>query len=104
MLVFGALMYTRVGDQLRVSRLNQLDGVAESKKEALQGIIGGWHEQVRLIGSRTQLRVSLREYALSPSAEASGRIVRILSDARLGSETLESLSVHDAEGLVVGAV
>jgi len=104
MLVFGALMYVRVGDQLRESKLSQLDGIAESKKEALQGIIGGWHEQVRLVASRTQLRASLGEYALSQSSGASERIVRILSDARRGSETVESLSVHDVDGLVVGAV
>lgn len=104
MLVFGALMYTRVGDQLRESRLNQLDGVAESKKEALQGIIRGWHEQVRLVASRTQLRASLREYRRSRSPGISERITEILADARRGSETVVSFSVHDAEGQVVGAV
>lgn len=101
MLAFGLTMYTRVEEGLRVQTLEQLEGLAEFKKDAVEGIVAGWHDRVGLVASRTQLRMSLRVYNRTGSEESLNRIRRILSDALSGSALFVRLWVHDPEGRIV---
>lgn len=104
MLSFGALMYHSADRRLRESTEDQLAGLAESRKDALEDIVAGWRERVQLIASRTQLRLSLREHNLSEDPDAPLRIHRILSDAIGSVRSVRSLAVYDTEGRLVAQV
>ncbi|HZD04743.1 MAG TPA: PAS domain S-box protein, partial [Longimicrobiales bacterium] len=92
------VMILGAADALRESRLQQLDGLVESKEEALELVLSGWDDRVRLIASRTQLRQSLREHARTADAEARIRIRRILADALAAVSSVESLAIDDLGG------
>ncbi len=104
MAALGAIMYTSARGLLREVRLEQLEGIAAAKEEALESIFEGWREQVDLIASRTQLRVSLREYERSGSRAAASQILRILTDVIRSAETVESVTVYDTGGRVAASV
>ncbi len=101
MLALGALAYGLARDLLTQKTLRQLDSLAEAKKEELEKVILGWQDRVSLIASRTQLRLSLREYSRARHPEYLEQIERILWDARLSSEALVSLTIYDVDGRLV---
>lgn len=104
MLAFGWLAYGSARSLLREGALEQLDAVAESKKESIERVLLGWRERVQLVASRTQLRMSLREVATSGSASARQSVLRILENALVSTATIESLAVVDSAGNLVAAV
>jgi len=95
MLFLGLSMYINAEEALRESRLERLDGLAESKQDGLDEVFAGWIDRVSLVASRTQLRLSLREHNLRSSAEASARIDRILNDAVDAVDVIKSLAVFE---------
>jgi PAS domain S-box-containing protein len=98
MLALGALAYTTAGDLLTKKTLRQLNSLAETKKEDLHKVIMGWQDRVALIASRTQLRLSLRDYNETRNPEQQEQVARILADAVASSRVVESLALFDAEG------
>jgi PAS domain S-box-containing protein len=103
MAALGVLMYMSADEALRLSRIEQLDGLAEAEKDAVQQVAAGWRDRVRLIASRTQLRESLEEYVRSASPGARTRVADILTDARRAVRIVESLAVYDLEGQLVAS-
>jgi PAS domain S-box-containing protein len=104
MLAIGALAYTLASDLSTERTLSQLNALAEAKKQELEKVVQGWRDGVSLIASRTQLRLSLQAHNATPSAEQQERIRRILEDARLSSQAVQSLTVYDADGRPVALV
>lgn len=108
MLALGAFTYRSARTLLRESTLEQLEGLAETKKEGLRQILAGWQDRTHLIASRTQLRRSLREHERTASTaareQAAATIERILADALHSVETVELLSVYDGEDRQVASV
>lgn len=108
MLALGAFTYRSARALLRESALEQLEGLAETKKEGLQHILTGWRDRAHLVASRTQLRLSLREHERTASAairdEARATIERILTDALRSVETVQLLSVQSLENQAVASV
>jgi PAS domain S-box-containing protein len=104
MLAIGALAYSLASDQTADRKLRQLSALAEAKKQELQKVVQSWRDGVSLIASRTQLRLSLQAYKVTPSGEQQERIRRILEDARLSSRTVQSLTVYDVDGHAVASV
>lgn len=103
MFVLGGIMYTRARNLLSESTLGQLDSLAESKKQSLESVISGWRDNIGLLASRTQLRLSLRDYNVSRGAESAAGIRRILEDAMGSVGTVEFVQVLDLEGQPVGS-
>jgi len=103
MAALGWVMYSSAEEALRESRLEQLDGLAEAKKEGLEQIFRGWIDRVNLVSSRTQLRLTLQEHNHSGGTQATTRIGRILSDAVRAVDVIEALSVYDSERQLVAA-
>ena len=103
MAALGWVMYTSAELTLRESRLEQLDGLAEAKKEGLEQIFLGWIDRVNLVSSRTQLRLTLQEHNQTGGTQATSRIGRILSDAVRAVDVIESLAVYDSERRLVAA-
>jgi PAS domain S-box-containing protein len=101
MLALGVLMYSSVETELRTQTFEQLDGLAEFKLDAVEGIVSGWHDRVSLVASRTQLHMSLAEYNRTGSAASLSRIQRILDDALGASPLFRQLWVHNADGRLV---
>ncbi len=103
MLVLGGIMYTRARNLLEEGTLEQLDSLAESKKQSLESVMSGWRDDIGLLASRTQLRLSLRDHNAGRSPEASARIQRILDDAVASVGTVELIGVLDPEGRPVAS-
>lgn len=104
MAALGVVMSVGAMSALREHRFQQLEGLAEAKIEALDQIVTGWRDRVRLIASRTQLRLSLREHLRTGDADALVRMERILTDALESAVGVESLIVRAPDGRRVVAV
>ncbi|MBK5097937.1 MAG: hypothetical protein JJE01_09145, partial [Gemmatimonadetes bacterium] len=98
---FGFVMYGIADGMISKSTQDQLEGLAASGEDALESIVDGWQERVQLIASRTQLRVSLREYNNSVASGDAMRIGRILGDAATSVHTVSALAVFDVRGQLV---
>lgn len=107
MLALGAAGFTQARDLLRDAALRQLDALAESRQHDLQNVTRGWSERVQLIGSRTQLRLSLAAFGdpgrAATRAVERERVARILEDAREAAGSVRFLGVLDASGAPVAS-
>jgi PAS domain S-box-containing protein len=103
MVALGGFMYFFANRQLRNTRLQQLDGLAQSMDDGLSLIRDGWEDRVRLIASRTQLRDILRQSDLATNQQARARIRRILADAYGSGQAVAALAVYDARGRFVAS-
>jgi HAMP domain-containing protein len=82
MLLLGLLTYGPARDIWRESAIQGLDALAESKQSEIEGIVESWKDRVRLIRSRTQLRVLTREFDATHREGIRPEVERILADAR----------------------
>lgn len=103
MLALGAAAYSQAGTLLREAALGQLDALAESRQDDLESATRGWSERTQLIGSRTQLRLSLAAWARSGDPAERERMGRILEDARRSVESVRFLAVLDMSGRVIAS-
>ena len=97
MFVLSLAMYAIAEPALRDSRLDLLEALAESKRDDMDQVFAGWVDRVRLVASRTQLRISLQEHNRTGNPETVGRIHRILTDAVDAVDVIEALAVFDVE-------
>lgn len=104
MAALGIVVSLDAMDALRESRIEQLAGLAEAKREGLEQVLNGWEDRVRLIASRTELRRSLREHLGTGNDEDRVRMGEILADALDAAAGVESLAVYDLEGRRIVAV
>lgn len=103
MLVFGLITYGSIVGELQARRVDQLEGLADLKVNAVERIVVGWRERVALVASRTQLRASLAAYNETESAESADRMQRILADASEAATLVRRLAVFDIRGDFVTA-
>ena len=103
MIAMGAVVSSRVYGLMRESRLEQLDELAESRRQALRWIIEGWRDRAELIAGRTQLRAGLDEHGRTGSAATAARIEALLQDAVAAPRSPTLARVHDAEGRIVAS-
>jgi len=101
MLVLGLSMYANAETALRESRLERLEGLAESKQDGLEQVFDGWIDRVSLVASRTQLRLSLRDFNQRGGTENVQRIERILLDAVEAVDVIDALAVFDPDSNLV---
>jgi PAS domain S-box-containing protein len=103
MLVFGTIIAYRVEGDFREATLEELDELAESKREALGWIIQGWKDRTDLVASRTQLRASLDSWGRTSDAAVAEQVDRILADAMQASRSATLFRVHDSAGTIVAS-
>jgi PAS domain S-box-containing protein len=103
MFALGWVMYTSAEVAFRESRLEQLDGLAEAKKEGLEQVFRGWIDRVSLVARRTLLRTTLQAHNQGSDPEAGARLDRLLSEAVRAVDVIEALAVFDQEGNLVAA-
>ena len=95
---FGGVLYGVADRIVGTGTADRMDGLAESGLRALDGIVDGWEERVKLIASRTQLRVSLRDYDATGDSASIRTIEQILEDAATAVPTVSALGVYDRAG------
>lgn len=98
MAVLGAFAYQTSSALLQEISIRQLDALAESKKRDLEKVHEGWRDQLRLIKSRTQLNISLREFHTTGSEAARQTVVRIIEDAATAVDEIDQIRVLDPNG------
>jgi PAS domain S-box-containing protein len=98
---FGMVMDDIADTMISEAAQDQLEGLAASGEDALESIVDGWRERVQLIASRTQLRVSLRDYNASGDSGDAMRIGRILGDAATSVKSVAALAVFDTDQQLV---
>lgn len=96
-----AITYLMTRASFRGQMLHQLRSIASVQKNRLHGIMGQAEERLKLVCSRTQLRLSLREYLRSGDEQHREKIGRILRDARSSVESFRCLTVLGLQGEVV---
>lgn len=101
MLALGGFSYRVSANLLQEISERQLDALAEAKQQDLLSLIEGWRNDVRLIRSRTQLRIKLRELQNEANPQALVDIERILNDALRSTDDVARIVLFDRAGAVV---
>ena len=101
MFVLGWVMSSRAEVALRESRLEELEGLAEAKKEGLEQVFQGWVDRVTLVASRLPLKENLQAFNEGRTAEAGGGIQVILEEAVRGVDVIAGLAVYDPQRRLV---
>ncbi len=98
LLAFGWFLYGIADRMVGEGTEAQLASLAESEADALATIVVGWRERVQLVGSRTQLRLSLRRWDATEDTAALGQVRTILSDAVESARSVAALGVYGTDG------
>jgi len=103
MLALGWVMSSSAEGALRQSRLEQLDGLADAKKQGLEQIFRGWIDRVTLVASRPPLQETLREFNQTQDVEKAEALAGILRGAVRVVEVIQGLAIYDPQGRQVAA-
>ncbi len=98
MFLLGTFAYQVSSELLADITERQLDALAESKKQDLENVIDSWKNHVRLIRSRTQLRVNLRDFQNGAGGDVRNKMRRITDDALRSTQHVERITLFDREG------
>lgn len=98
MAILGLFAFQTSASLLQEISVRQLDALAESKKNDLLKVYGSWKTQVRLIGSRTQLRIGLRDYQRKPQVDILSRMDRIMNDALSAADNVARVTLFGTTG------
>jgi signal transduction histidine kinase len=82
---------------------SHMESVASVQQSRLEAILAQNLERLRLVASRTQLRLSLAEFNLSKEARHQRKMNQILNDAWNSINELRSLSIADPQGNTVAS-
>ncbi|MFT5467374.1 MAG: PAS domain S-box-containing protein [Verrucomicrobiales bacterium] len=102
-IVAGVIGYTQARETLEERFIHHLESVASLQERRVTSIFERNLERLRLVSSRTQLRLSLSRYNDSPSDEEREKISQIIEDALQPIEQIEEISVFDAIGKLVAS-
>ena len=96
--ILGTFAYRTSAELIQQISVRQLDALAESKKQDLLKVYESWENQLRLIRSRTQLGINLRDHVLSGKPEALNAITRTVRNATRAVKDVNSITIFDLEG------
>ena len=86
------------------SRLyQQFQSIASLQKSRVEGILAHNQERLRLVSSRTQLRLSLSDYLRTGDHLQQQKMIKILRDAQQTLPSFRVISVYDPEGRMVAS-
>jgi hypothetical protein len=101
--IIGFLSYSNTRDALTDEVLSHLESVADIQESRVSGIVEQNLERLRLVSSRTQLRLSLDSYIGNPNTADQNELVTILLDARSSVSSFENICVINLDGNVVAS-
>lgn len=83
--------------------IKHLESVASYRNEVLETLLDHNLEKLVLVSSRTQLRLSLKEYIREPQPRHQDKMNRILRDAKTSIQNFQDISVLTLDGRVVAS-
>jgi HAMP domain-containing protein len=98
MAAVGAFAYGAVQELLLDNQLRKLEAVAASKENDLERVLVAWRDRVRLVTSRTQLRILLAALESDEREDYRVRLQRILDDARESVTSLHGIELYSRSG------
>jgi HAMP domain-containing protein len=100
MLSLAWLTYPPSRDLWRNSALASLDALAETKKADVEKVVEAWRDRVRLIASRTRLRILAGRFDREHAADVQSLANRILKDAQESVPGFEvrEITAYDTHG------
>jgi diguanylate cyclase (GGDEF)-like protein/PAS domain S-box-containing protein len=103
LMVLGAIAYYSAQNALSDQVLDNLESVATTQKHRIESIIEQNLERLALVSSRTQLRISLKEYIAEPNQQSRDKMNRILGDAAVSISDLRGLFIQTLDGRIVAS-
>jgi hypothetical protein len=100
---FGAIALMLARENLVDQAEAQLRFAAARKRQQIEFLVESYHDRVRLVASRTQLRLSLRALIERGDPAAREQLTRILNDALPTIKGFETLSVTTMNGEVAAS-
>lgn len=97
------LAYITIQNTLTEEVVNHLQSLARIQESRVQSIIDQNLERLKLVASRTQLRVSLNNFNQDPQPDYQTRMNTILLDALDSIDSFEVISVLNMAGTVVAS-
>lgn len=98
MAILGIFAYQTSASLLQEISIRQLDALVESKRRDLQKVQQGWRDQLRLIKSRTELRMDLKRYLDTSEDSALASVNRIIQDSATAVDDVDQIRILDLEG------
>ena len=96
--ILGAFAYRTSSELIQQISVRQLDALAESKKQDLLKVHESWENQLRLLRSRTQLGINIRDYVVSGEPRALQVMTRTVRNATRAVRDVSSITIFDLEG------
>jgi HAMP domain-containing protein len=103
LVLLSLLIYASYRTDVTERTLEHLESVAAVQRARVSATLHQNAERLALVTSRTQLRLSLRDYLRTGREPARERMVRILTDATRSIGDLTGISVHDTTGALIAA-
>lgn len=97
----AAFMFVFERDRMEEEAEEKLRIIAEEQSRRVEDILSGSEEAVRLVASRTQMRISFQEYLQTGDPSALLNVVRIVEAAIQSSSILNSVTFFDSAGFLI---
>ncbi len=96
--ILGTFAYRTSAELIQQISVRQLDALAESKKQDLLKVHESWENQLRLLRSRTQLGINIRDYVVLGEPRALHVMTRTVRNATRAVRDVSSITIFDLEG------
>ena len=103
MACMGTIIYFYVKETLTSQMLSHLESVSSIQSNRIKSIIDQNLERIRLVSSRTQLRISLDEYIKKKDQKHFTKLNLILKDALSSIDSFRVISLLNKEGIAVAS-
>lgn len=102
LLLASGIFYTTEKKALQQQVFNQLQSIASLQQARLASIIDQNNERLKLVASRTQLRISLEKYLNGENKhQHKAKMARILTDAKSSIEDFRDIHIYSIEGKII---
>jgi len=101
--ITSSLYYSAAKKALTEQIFNNLESVVVKQHRRIESIIDQNLERLLLVTSRTQLRLSLRNYAKEKNRSELEKVNKILNDARSSIPSFEDILVTDLNGEIISS-
>ncbi len=97
------VVYSSAKEVMIRQTINTLTAVADIQEQRVNEILGSYLQELRMVKSHTELRVSLEEYGNGGRKSAAEKIQNIISDAKAADHNIVGISVFDSDGVTVAS-
>ena len=101
--ILGVVVFYLARQTLVDQAVQQLEAVATAQTNAVETVSKIWLDRLKLIASRTQLRISLREWQNTGAQETRAKAQRIIMDAKTSVPAVTWIGIIGRDGELVGS-